>query len=143
MYFRNRYTHKNGGDITDEIISVKKEHIPIFKSVEVSYANGKAVVGEGEPVFTRTANYVFDYKHALILAQAIYDFYDSRLAKYILPMATFRDDAEYYDVFTFEYDAEKVAGELVAVDLKPIGKSVFVLYELPIQHERLIRGASR
>lgn len=110
---------------------IKRTLITPFKKVTITYQNGQAVVGEGEPEYTRTGEYVSDYRHALIIANAVYNFYQTDIAKYEIPMLTFRDDIELLDMFNFYQGGTRRSGYVVEIghNPQPPFKSYLVLYE--------------
>jgi hypothetical protein len=125
---RDQFTYRGTLELHGQI---KRTKIPPYKKVTISYPNGQAVVGEGKPGYTRSCEYVSDYRHALIIANAVYNFYSTGVNKYEIEMLTFRDDIEMLDMFDFYYEGKKITGYVVAKDLypEPPWKSKIVIYE--------------
>ena len=122
--FKSRLSFNYRGEL-ELYGAIKKSLIIPFKKVIIVYANGVATVGEGKPEYSRNCDYISDYRHALIIANAVYN--AQGLTKYEIEMLTFRDDIELGDMFSFN----QVSGIVVEVGLNPSPpyKSRLVLYE--------------
>ncbi len=129
-HFKRRDKFQGRGEILHG--TIRKTIIPPFRKVEISYRNGKAVVGEGEPVYSRNCSFVSDYKHALIIAQEVYDFYGEGISKYEIEIL-FRDDIEMLDMFYFYHEDKRISGYTIGLDLNPEPPwiSKLTLYETP------------
>ncbi len=130
-YFKRRDNFDSRGEL-ELHGAIHKTIIPPFRTVEIIYRNGKAVVGEGEPKYTRSCDYISDYKHALIVAQEVKDFNSNGIGKYEIEIL-FRDDIDLLDMFSFNHEGERVSGYTVGLDLNPEPPwiSKVTVYETP------------